>query len=459
VENPASGDRVIGQVINNYEIKSVVAEGGMGKVYLAEHPFMGRRAAIKILRGMYLEDKTMVARFVNEARAANAIHHPNIVEIIDVGYLPDGPPYLMMEFLEGETLGMRLNRLGRLSPAESVRIIDQAASALEAAHAAAIVHRDLKPDNLFVVPDASSPGDERLKVVDFGIAKLETPGMGESVRTTGVVLGTPNYMSPEQCRGAGVDQRTDIYALGAILYQMLCGKPPFVSEAQIDVMMMHVVRIPTAPRELFPEIPDYLDQIVMRALAKNPDDRFASMSELRAALVAVPTGPDGLTALPPEDLAAFSAFTASKDARRRHGRRRWLWVSAAVVLGIGVGWVGARRQLSGVKPETPAATTKPQPSSAESTLPGPLPAPASSAPAAARAEPSPPAAEPASDANPIAIHPRPGQRKKTARHRPALGVDDRPLAPESLVKGGSVTRSDNAGEKKGDGSKKWMNKW
>jgi serine/threonine-protein kinase len=451
VENPASGDRVIGRVINNYEIKSVVAEGGMGKVYLAEHPFMGRRAAIKILRGMYLEDKNMVARFVNEARAANAIHHPNIVEIIDVGYLPDGPPYLMMEFLEGETLGMRLNRLGRLSPAETVRIIDQAASALEAAHAAAIVHRDLKPDNLFIVPDQSSPGGERIKVVDFGIAKLEAPGMGESVRTTGVVLGTPNYMSPEQCRGTGLDLRTDIYALGAIMYQMLGGRPPFVSEAQIDVMMMHVVRIPNPLRELLPEIPEYLDQIVMRALAKNPDDRFASMSELRAALVSMPLGPDGLSvALPPEDLAAFSAFNASKDARRRHGRRRWLWVSAAVVLGIGVGWVGARRQLSSAKPVPPASTNaasnKAAPSSAEPTPPEPLP---------------PVAADPASEAKPSATHegpvsgaravgPSTAQRKKTPRHRPALGVDDRPLAPAS---------SGEAGEKKSDGSKKWMNKW
>ncbi|HXI59065.1 MAG TPA: serine/threonine-protein kinase, partial [Polyangia bacterium] len=334
---------MIGRVINNYEIKSVVAEGGMGKVYLAEHPFMGRRAAIKILRGMYLEDKAMVTRFVNEARAANAINHPNIVEIIDVGYLPDGPPYLMMEFLEGETLGMRMARVGRLSPAESVRILDQAASALEAAHAAGIVHRDLKPDNLFLIPEGGNPGAERVKVVDFGIAKLEGPGMGESVRTTGLVLGTPNYMSPEQCRGTGLDHRTDIYALGAILYQALCGKPPFVGEAQIDVMMMHVVKIPTAPRELFPDVPEHLEQIALRALAKRPEDRFASMSELRAALAAqtYSTGTSGVSQPAGERLvvepSASRAFVDSPS------RRRWVWVSLAIAVGIAVGWVGAWR--------------------------------------------------------------------------------------------------------------------
>src|SRR5258708_15570693 len=165
----------------------------MGTVYLAEHPFMGRKAAIKVLRRHYLEDKDMVSRFVNEARAANAIHHPNIVEIIDVGYLPDGIPYLMMEFLAGETLAARLVRHGRLPAADAVGILDQAAAALEATHAAGIIHRDLKPDNLFLVPDADVPGGQRVKGVDFGIAKLTRAAFGPSARTGHSAIGTPHY--------------------------------------------------------------------------------------------------------------------------------------------------------------------------------------------------------------------------------------------------------------------------
>ena len=461
----------------------------MGKVYLAEHPFMGRRAAIKILRAMYLDDKNMVARFVNEARAANAIHHPNIVEIIDVGYLPDGPPYLMMEFLEGETLGMRLTRLGRLSTAEAVHVLDQAASALEAAHAAGIVHRDLKPDNLFVVPDAANPGAERVKVVDFGIAKLEGPGMASSVLTTGIVLGTPNYMSPEQCRGASVDHRTDIYALGAIMYQSLCGKPPFVGEGQIDVMMMQMVKIPTAPRELFPEIPEYLEQIVMRALAKNPDDRFASMGELRAALAALPASMEASAGMawPAGQAAALSAFTKARAAMNLHGRRRLLWVSLAVVLGIGVGWVGARR-LRGTGAER---THAPAVNMSRATSEPPPVAPGATTPAAAVAPSQPPPTvrnmpavnEPASRPPPVAgdaikvpargavddareggtprVQPSrgpPGVRSQIARQGSAIGADD-PLPPSIAGAVPSTPSSVLDAKKKGHGSKRWMDKW
>ena len=217
---------MIGERVNNYEVRSIVGEGGMGAVYLAEHPFMGRKAAIKVLRPELAQDRGLVERFMNEARAANAIHHPNIIDIIDVGLLPSGVPYLMMEFLEGESLAKRIER-GRLTIAEAVDVATQTASALQAAHGKGIVHRDLKPDNLFLVPDDGRPFGARVKVLDFGIAKLRGELSGGGAKTqTGSVMGTPPYMSPEQCRGITeeIDHRTDIYALGIILYEMLAGR-------------------------------------------------------------------------------------------------------------------------------------------------------------------------------------------------------------------------------------------
>jgi serine/threonine-protein kinase len=435
---------VIGRVINNYEIKSVVAEGGMGTVYLAEHPFMGRRVAVKVLRGMYLEDKEMTTRFMNEARAANAIHHPNIVEMIDVGQLQDGPPYLMMEFLGGETLGARLSRENRLTEPEAIRIIDQAAAALEAAHAAGIIHRDLKPDNLFLVPpEPGGSGLERVKIVDFGIAKLDNPAFGDSARTTGVVLGTPNYMSPEQCRGTGIDHRTDIYALGAILYEMLCGKPPFVSQAQIDVMMMHVTKVPTSPRELFPLISPHLESVALRALAKRPDDRFASMSELRAALD--PSVPSSGLAIPIDGSLTGTPSPSVGPVPGRGRRAPWLWL--AVVLGVGAGWLGSWRSQ-----QRPQGQTAPNPEPALAPM---LPAPEGVAPPPA--EPVPAGAEAAKQ--PPAETAR--ARNKT-RQRKAIVVHERP--PAGTARSGAPTTDGSASapassETSGAGDKNWMNKW
>jgi eukaryotic-like serine/threonine-protein kinase len=219
---------MIGQNFGNYRVTRLIGEGGMGVVYVAEHASIGRRAAVKVLRPGLTEDVEITKRFFNEARAANAIRHPGIVEVFDSGTLPSGVAYLVMELLEGESLAARLRRLGRLELTEARAIGVQTASALGAAHAAGIVHRDLKPDNLFLVRDYRDVSGENVKVLDFGIAKL---GIGTSrsvsVKTrTGSVTGTPAYMSPEQCRGTKeVDHRTDIYALGVILYEMVAGRP------------------------------------------------------------------------------------------------------------------------------------------------------------------------------------------------------------------------------------------
>ena len=280
---------MIGLRLNNYEIISVIGEGGMGTVYLARHTFTGRKAAVKLLHPQLAQDQVLVTRFMNEARATAAIGHPNIIDIIDVGFLPDGlTPYLMMELLQGESLGKRLQRERPLPIHEAVEIACQTASALSAAHACDIVHRDLKPDNLFLVPDMSMrPLRMRVKVLDFGIAKLRGDLSAGSVKTrTGTIMGTPQYMSPEQCRGVAdqIDTRTDIYTLGIIAYEMVCGSPPFVSEGLGDMLMMHIGSQPAPPRTLNAEVPNAIEAAIMRALAKDPNQRFASMADFQEAL-------------------------------------------------------------------------------------------------------------------------------------------------------------------------------
>ena len=279
---------MIGKHINNYEVVSLLGEGGMGTVYLALHPIMGRKAAIKVLKPELARDESLVSRFFNEARAANAIRHPNIIDIIDVGLLPDeNVPYMLMEFLEGESLASRLERVRPLDVDTAVEIACQTASALAAAHSKGIVHRDLKPDNLFLVPDEMVHTGERVKVLDFGIAKLRDDMRGSSMKTrTGAIMGTASYMSPEQCQGLieKIDSRTDVYALGIILYEMLCGAPPFVSEGFGDIIIMHVMREPEPPQRRNPAIPDAVAAAILRALAKDPDHRFATMVDFQTAL-------------------------------------------------------------------------------------------------------------------------------------------------------------------------------
>jgi tRNA A-37 threonylcarbamoyl transferase component Bud32 len=293
---------VIGETINNYRISELLGEGGMGAVYLAEHPFMGRKAAIKVLRREFAEDRSLVERFMNEARAANAIRHPNIIDIIDVGRMPNGIPYLMMEFLEGESLARRIGH-GTVPVPEALDIILQTTAALGAAHGKGIVHRDLKPDNLYLVPDEAAAGGIRVKVLDFGIAKLRDDLSGGMAKTqAGSLMGTPPYMSPEQCRGVtdAIDHRTDVYAMGIILYEMLCGAPPFVAEGWGEVVLAHLTKPPPSARARNPSIPEALEVVIMKALAKNPDERFATAADMRTALRAMTS----ITTFPPRPTAS-----------------------------------------------------------------------------------------------------------------------------------------------------------
>lgn len=364
---------MIGHRFGNYTALSLLGEGGMGVVYLAEHPEIGRRVAVKVLRSDLGRDPDALARFLNEARAANAIRHPNIIEILDSGTTSDGASYLVMELLEGEALRARLSRSRVLSVRDALEITYQTASALGAAHAKGIIHRDLKPDNLFLVPEPLEAGRERVKVLDFGIAKLQIDRSASSVRTrTGTLMGTPVYMSPEQCLGTKVvDLRTDVYALGIILFEMLCGAPPYVSEGLGELVNMHLNAPVPSVRDRNADVPDAVAALVSRMLAKKPEERPASMIEVQAAVrsaagssvvlrgLSSPRLEPGGTALVPE--GAASPTTLSRTAGEREappfGRRSAVGRGAlAAVAGLTMvlaGWMYTR--TSGTRGSSPVA--------------------------------------------------------------------------------------------------------
>lgn len=278
-----------GQLFGNYRVVRLIGEGGFGEVYLVENQLIQRRAAVKVLHPELAQNAELVHRFLNEARAASAICHPNIVEVLDAGSTPDGAPYILMEFLEGVSLQKRLADRGRHALPQVLDIANQVGSALVAAHAAGIVHRDLKPENLFLVPDTRAPNGERVKILDFGIAKIRLgSSSGGTVKTrTGLILGSPAYMSPEQCKDTGdVDVRSDVYSFATILYEMLVGTTPHVAASGTELLVMHLTRTPTPLRELVPQVPAKVDAAIMRGLAREREDRFPSMGSFIVALCA-----------------------------------------------------------------------------------------------------------------------------------------------------------------------------
>jgi len=283
-EMPAP-EQLVGTVIDSrYRIERVLGTGGMGAVYEAEHVEIGKKVALKVLHPQYSRQADLVARFRREARAASKVGHPNIVDVTDSGTTPDGDVYFVMERLDGLDLGEVLRHERRVAPDRVVAIGTQVCRALSAAHAAGIIHRDLKPENIFLVSREGVA--DFVKVLDFGIAKQDMGNQNSPRRLTtpGIAMGTPEYMAPEQAAGKAIDGRVDIYSVGAILYEMLTADPPHHGANVMEILAKKATESPTPPRELNPDVPEQLEEVVMRCLERDPDRRPQTMGALEYEL-------------------------------------------------------------------------------------------------------------------------------------------------------------------------------
>ncbi|MFO0762373.1 MAG: serine/threonine-protein kinase [Byssovorax sp.] len=277
-------DLAPGTMVGAYRVEKLLGAGGVGAVYAAEEPTIKKRVAIKVLRRSVAGDSAAAARFEREARAANEVRHPGIVEVFALGTLPDGRPYLVMSLLEGRSLRDELTARGKLPPGEAWSIVHDVAEALAAAHDKGIIHRDLKPDNVFLERFAGERPDApaHVRLLDFGIAKLAAPEGEAPMRltATGAPIGTPVYMAPEQWWGEGIDARTDQYALGAMLFELCAGRPPFDSKQFVELLQRHVHEAPPSLAATGIEVTEAVEDLVRRLLAKAGKDRFASMREV-----------------------------------------------------------------------------------------------------------------------------------------------------------------------------------
>jgi serine/threonine-protein kinase len=275
---------VVEQYAGSYRLGEELGKGGMGGVFEAVHVDTGEPAAVKLMHPEVCDERSLVERFFNEARAASAIHHRGIVDIYDFGYRRcDKRAFIAMERLVGETVADRLSRTGTIPWPAAVSIARQICDALGAAHEAGIVHRDLKPANVFLLRDDA--GIQRVKLVDFGIAKLSATMRRGPVTARGLVLGTPKYMAPEQCTGEDrIDARTDLYALGCLLFEMVCGRPVFEVRGFADLMQAHCTELAPRASELCPDLPPVLCTIIARLLEKLPEMRYRSTERLDDAL-------------------------------------------------------------------------------------------------------------------------------------------------------------------------------
>ena len=346
-----------GTQVEQFQILRRLSAGGMGTVYEALDQSTKRRVAIKVLHKDIAQHRDVTLRFINEARALNIVHHPNLVRVIHLGKLPSGIPYLVMEYLDGVSLATRLREDDRrLSMKQAIDICVQAASALLAAHEKGIVHRDIKPDNIMVMTD----GDGKLlvKLFDFGIAKLPPEHMSAELtflRTqSGQLLGTPYYMAPEQCRSdAAITEKVDVYALGTVLFCCLAGRTPFISQGRGDAAMMHlcaqqIAEPPPLLSEFVADAPPPLVALIARVLVKNPDDR-PSMQELHDQLKQLLAPDSQLVNAPSAALAAATVMQSQPSAqgsdaavRRSPGspmRRYYPYLIAAVIIAWFVGLI------------------------------------------------------------------------------------------------------------------------
>ena len=362
-----------------YRVHRRLGEGGMGRVYEAEHLELGRRVAVKVMRRKYADQKAMVERFRVEARSASKIGHPNVVQVFDYGTTAAGEGFIVMELLTGAPLSEVIKQQGPMELGRALSILSEVATALRAAHQSGVIHRDLKPANIFLIR-VNADERERVRVLDFGMAKLidiVASGDHGGLTQAGEILGTPEYMAPEQAIGGEIDRRIDIYALGCVAYEMWTGTPPFSGPNYVTVLAKHMDEKPPRIRDVR-DAPPALEQLVARALAKNPEDRPADMGAVITALqriaedegvaasMAAPRAAD-LPSMPSLGQSMRSGSRTSSTKRRftrmKRRTRQNLTIGAAALLLLAAGAVGERRFGPPPPPKGPAtlvlATTPP----------------------------------------------------------------------------------------------------
>jgi len=432
-----SGDPLVGTVVDGrYEVLDVLGEGGMGTVYRIRHKALERPLALKALRRDLSQDADLPARFIQEAKAAAAVEHPNVVQITDFGTLGTGQPYFVMELLEGDALSQIIRDHGPLTVARAVGITIHVAEALSAAHTAGVVHRDLKPDNIHV---RRIGAQDVVKVLDFGLAKIA--GTSKLTRA-GMVFGTPHYMSPEQAAGEPSDHRVDIYALGVVLFEMLTGKLPFEAESFTGVLAQHMYREPPRPGEVLGIPLGAVEDVVLKCLTKKPSERYATMGDLLtdldrvAAMLTVPPEPSSRRRY--EDTISGELGMSLEQSPSMLARRWPLFVgiAGAMVLLAGIIVWSAR-----------SSTAEPSPSPSAGAPPAPVAAALGRPSAEPAAEPAEPEPEPAASAQPPEPEPTAAAPKSGAP-----GTAKRPAAPPR--KTGSGT-----GKPKGMGKGEIIDPW
>jgi serine/threonine-protein kinase len=408
---PVGEDLLLGQTIGAYRVARLLGIGGMGRVYKGVHPTIGSRVAIKVLSRECSDRKDLVERFFAEAKSVNLIRHESIVNVLDLAMLPDGRPYIIMEYLDGAPLSgaieASLHARSPLPLGGLARLTAEVLDALGAAHAKGIIHRDLKPDNIYVAPSG------RPKVLDFGIAKLtdNAPGTGTA---TGSLLGTPHYMAPEQAAGRPVDLRADLYAMGVILFECATGQKPFTADSLFDLLRKHVEAPPPHPRTLRSDMPPALEQVILIALAKAPDQRFASAQAMSMALqhatqglpseawapITLQTRQSGTPtpswpSQPPswadkkqvahQTTVSAGQVTATPKGTKSGGSKKGVWIALVALALVGGGITAA--VLAGGGSEGGGGETV---ASADEPDPDPAPAPVAEPPPATRPAPPPP---------------------------------------------------------------------
>lgn len=440
-------DPLLGLNLSGFIVSRLIASGGMGLVYLAEHETIGRRAAVKVLKPEVAGDTEWTRRFLTEARALASLKHRNLIEVLNFGKTPDGRQFLMMEFLEGESLDAHIKRVGALTPAVALGIADQVLNGLAEAHKKGIVHRDLKPSNVFLLREHN--GELLIKVIDFGLARQEPIALVDaplplpvSKEGASLLAGTPEYIAPEQAQGLKVDGAADLYSLGVMLYEMLTGKLPFESPSVARLLQKHLSERPPALSLTLGSLVEGLEEFVDALLEKDPGKRPSSadvarvtVARLQRRLAAEATGlrplPSGPRHEPtqrierrptPSRLTDESLEKAFPGYKAR--RRRFAWFAVLLLLLLGVGaWWGVKGRQPAVAAET-AVVAAPAPSAAMTAPPPPVAAPV----APAVPEPVAEAAEdvaPEDDLAPIPTNLKPGvtARSKARKVKVKFSVD------------------------------------